>query len=150
MLTNDIVSFEQLGPGLLWNSGSSCSKLTMSFFNILLKLWSLNTVYTLIFLLTTGSYLHFFSKNTCEFGIVLTRTVNILTMNEFIKLMMHWATGPWSFMEFWKIESDLTSSFIKWERYMNCFTLRLPSMCLKRYHMCILYFIRRSIISVSF
>ena len=30
----------------------------------------------------------FFSKNTCELDIVLTRTVNILTTNEFVKLMM--------------------------------------------------------------
>ena len=30
--------------------------------------------------------LTFFSKNTCELDIVLTRTVNILTTNELIKL----------------------------------------------------------------
>ena len=34
------------------------------------------------------SYSHFFSKNTCEFGIVLTRTVNDLTTNELVKLTM--------------------------------------------------------------
>ena len=28
------------------------------------------------------SYSHFFSKNTCELDILLTRTVNILTTNE--------------------------------------------------------------------
>ena len=33
-------------------------------------------------------YSHFFSKNTCELDIVLTRTVNILTTNELIKLTM--------------------------------------------------------------
>ena len=32
-------------------------------------------------------YSHFFSKNTCELDIVLTRTVNILTTNELVKLM---------------------------------------------------------------
>ena len=33
------------------------------------------------------SYSHFFfSKNTCELDIVLTRTVNILTSNKFVKL----------------------------------------------------------------
>ena len=37
----------------------------------------------------------FFSKNTCELDIVLTGTVNILTTNELIKLMMLWTTGPW-------------------------------------------------------
>ena len=34
------------------------------------------------------SYLHFFSKNTCELDIVLTRTVNILATNELVKLTM--------------------------------------------------------------
>ena len=41
------------------------------------------------------SYSHCFSKNTCEFDIVLTRTVNILTTNEFVKLKMLWTTRPW-------------------------------------------------------
>ena len=40
------------------------------------------------------SYSHFFSKNTCEIDIVLTRTVNILTTNELVKLMMLWTSGP--------------------------------------------------------
>ena len=44
--------------------------------------------YTLIFLLKKmcKSYSHFFSKNTCELDIVLTRTANILTTNELFKL----------------------------------------------------------------
>ena len=37
----------------------------------------------------------FCSKNTCELDIVLTRTVNILTTNELVKLKMLWTTGPW-------------------------------------------------------
>ena len=36
----------------------------------------------------------FFSKNTCELDIVLTRTVNILTTNELVKLMTLQTTGP--------------------------------------------------------
>ena len=32
------------------------------------------------------SYSHFFSKTDCELDIVLTRTVNILTTNEHVKL----------------------------------------------------------------
>ena len=40
------------------------------------------------------SYSHFFSKNTCELDIVLTRTVNILTTNELVKLTILWTTGP--------------------------------------------------------
>ena len=39
--------------------------------------------------------LTFFSKNTCELDIVLTRAVNILTTNELIKLTTLWTTGPW-------------------------------------------------------
>ena len=41
-------------------------------------------------------YSHFFSKNTAELDIVLTRTVNILTTNELVTITMLWATGPWS------------------------------------------------------
>ena len=41
-----------------------------------------------------SSYSHFFNKNTCELDIVCTRTVNILTTNELIKLKMLWTTGP--------------------------------------------------------
>ena len=38
---------------------------------------------------------HIFSaKNNCELNIVLTRTVNILTINKLVKLMMLWTTGP--------------------------------------------------------
>ena len=36
----------------------------------------------------------FFSKNTCEFGIVLPRSVHILTTNELVKLTTLWTTGP--------------------------------------------------------
>ena len=38
----------------------------------------------------------FFNKNTCEFDTVFTKAVNILTTNMLVKLMMLWATGPWS------------------------------------------------------
>ena len=36
----------------------------------------------------------FFSKNICELDIVLTRTVNILTIYELVKLTMLWTTRP--------------------------------------------------------
>ena len=39
--------------------------------------------------------LTFFNKNTCEFGIVLTRPFNILTINELVKLTTLWTTRPW-------------------------------------------------------
>ena len=70
--------------------------------NVSLKLWSLNMAYTLIFLLKKiwvafafAKATHiFFSKNTCKFGIVLTRTVNILTTTKLVKLTSLWTTGP--------------------------------------------------------
>ena len=69
---------------------------------ISLKLCSLNIAYTLIFWLKNVSsfYSHFFfqQKRTCELDIVLTRTVNILTTNELVKLTMLWTTGTWSFV----------------------------------------------------
>ena len=83
------------------HSGPSCSKLTMLLVNVSLKLWSLNMAYTLICLLKNvssfcicKSYSHFFSKNTCELDIVLTRTVNIFTTNELVKLTMLQQVGP--------------------------------------------------------
>ena len=39
------------------------------------------------------SYSHFFSKNTCELDILLTKTVNILTTYELVKLTMLCTTG---------------------------------------------------------
>ena len=64
----------------------------MSLVNVSLKLSSLNMAYMLIFLLKKCVFakaIHmFFSKNTCELDIVLTRTVNILTTNKLIKLTM--------------------------------------------------------------
>ena len=55
-----------------------------------LKLCSLNMAYMVIFFAEKmcKSYSHFFSKNTCELDIVLTRTDNILTINELVKLMI--------------------------------------------------------------
>ena len=83
-------------------TGPSCSKLTMSLVNVSLNLWSSNMAYALIFLLKNmrvafafAKATHiFFSKNTCEFDIVLTGTVNVLTTNELVKLTMLWTTQP--------------------------------------------------------
>ena len=58
--------------------------------------------FTLVFLLKKmwvafASYSHFFfSKNNCELDTVLTKTDNILTTNELVKLTTFWTTGPWS------------------------------------------------------
>ena len=73
-------------------SGPSCSKLTM-LVNIWLKVWSLNIPYTLIF----AKLLTFFRKNIFELDIVLTETVNILSTNELVKLMMLWKIGALAF-----------------------------------------------------
>ena len=67
-LTNDQCETKIPGP--------SCSKLTMLLVNI---------VNITIFAKAT----HIFSsKNTCELDNVLTRTVNIMTTNKLVKLMM--------------------------------------------------------------
>ena len=70
-------------------SGHSCSKLAMSLVNMKVLVIKYG-IY--------AKYSHFFSKNTCESDIVLTRTVNILTINEFVKLMMLRTTGPCTLM----------------------------------------------------
>ena len=85
-----------------WMSGPSCSKLTTSLVNVSLKFWSLNMVYMLIILLKKNvssfciwkSYSHFPAKISCELDIVLTRTGNILTTNEHVKVTMLRTTGP--------------------------------------------------------
>ena len=59
-----------------------------------------------------STFSHFFSKNTCELDIVLTRTVNILTTNELVKLMMLWTTGPR-----WQESACMTGSFLNLKNY---------------------------------
>ena len=93
----------------IW-SGYSGSKLTMSLVNVLFKIWSLFIVLTLIFLPKNVKCkaTPIFSKNICELDILLTRTVNILTTNEHVKLMMFWTSGPWAFavrLQEWMDES---------------------------------------------
>ena len=81
---------------MAFTSGSICSKLTMSL--VSLKFWSLDMAYTLIFLLKNASTFcicsHFFNKKYLWIRYLLTRTVNILTTNELVKLTMLWTTGP--------------------------------------------------------
>ena len=66
--------------------------------NISLKLWSLNTAFTLILQFAKATHI-FFSKYTCALDVVLTRTVNILTANELVELhvTMLCTTRHWSF-----------------------------------------------------
>ena len=88
--------------------------------NVSLKLWSINIAYIYTYIFTEKmwvafgafwwknvssfwrfckSYSHFFNKNTFELDILLTRTVNILTTNKLLKLMMLWTTGPCNLAE---------------------------------------------------
>ena len=75
----------------------SCSKLTMLLVILIIKYG----IYANIFcwknvssFCICKSYSHFFSKNTCALDIVLTRTFNISTTKELVKLTMLWTTGP--------------------------------------------------------
>ena len=51
----------------------------------------------------------FFSKNTGELDIVLTKTVNILTTDEFFKPTLFWKTGLFS-----KTTTFLLILFVDW------------------------------------
>ena len=74
------------------------------------------------------SYSHFFSaKNICELDIVLTRTVNILTTNELVKLTLLWTTGPW--MILWTCAGWSEALFALRCQY-EYFILQLPSCIL--------------------
>ena len=71
------------------------------------------------------SYSHFLSKNTCWLDSVLTRTVNILTTNELVKLTALWTTGPRCFSKYlveWQTVLTLIKSNLIW----------IPAVCL--YH----------------
>ena len=80
----------------------------MSLVNVSLKFWSLNIIkygiYANIFAekmweaFAFAKATHIFQQKNCELDIVLTRTVNILTTNELVKLTMLWTTGPYFFV----------------------------------------------------
>ena len=53
--------------------------------------------------MTCKRYSHFSSKSTYDLDIVLTRTVNIITTNELVKLKNFWTTGPWCFCQ-WGVD----------------------------------------------
>ena len=79
---------------LYYFSGPSCSKLTVSLVKVSLKTLIVKYgIYANIVDEKNVSSLHlqklltfFSSKNTCELDSVLTRTANILTTNELVKL----------------------------------------------------------------
>ena len=74
----------------------------------------------------------FFSKNTCDLDIVVTRTANILTTNELVKLTMLWTTGPRKLQTLsfllkngylainWELYPNSTYPFIFWKFYTVC------------------------------
>ena len=92
-----LFKFQDKFSNELWCPGPGCSKLTMSLVNVSLKLIVKYSIYANIFaeknvssFCICKSYSHFFfSKSSCESDILLTRTVNILTTNELVKLTMH-------------------------------------------------------------
>ena len=60
------------------------------------QMWTTGVTTIALFVLRTGELktTHiFFSKNTYELDILITRTVNILTTNELVKLMKLWTNG---------------------------------------------------------
>ena len=58
-----------------------------------------------------------FSKNTCELDIVLTRTVNILTTNDLVKLMMLWTTGPRAGSQWIYFPSAISKDRLFWQHF---------------------------------
>ena len=88
------------------------------FVNVPLKLWLLNMAYTIIFFAEKCEY-----KNTSEFDIVLTRTVNILTTDELVKITMLWTPGP-RILGDWLHLIDFSADFTKILQLRHL--LRLP------------------------
>ena len=66
------------------------------------------------------SYSHFLSKTTCELDIVLTRTVDILTTNDTIKLTMFWTTGPWYNIVQW----TCSNFYVKYWKELRCWNTK--------------------------
>ena len=77
-------------------SEPSCSKLTMSLVNDLLKFISSDTQICWNFLLKNVSSFSIFSaKNIRILYIEFAKTVKEMTLYELVKLPMLWTTGPW-------------------------------------------------------
>ena len=86
------------------------------------------------------NYSHFYSKNTCELDIVLTRTVNILSTNKLIKLTMLWTTGPWT--PYHTYQHHLDTSLFHFFFFQKDIVLIASDMVLfptKKYHTYITY-----------
>ena len=116
-------------------SGPSCSELTMSLVNDLLKFTSSDTQICWYFLLKKcewllqcksycKSYSHFFSakathifsaKNIRILYTESAKTVNEITLNELVKLTRLWTTGPsnfWPYLELWYPDQTVDAEWI--------------------------------------
>ena len=116
-------------------SGPSCSKITMSLVNISLKLSPLNMAYMVIFFAekkNVSSFCIFVSKNTCELDIALTRTVNILTTNELVKLTTLWTTGSWCCLNNWALVLFVSLWRVVAELFFHAFPCSLCDWYVKR------------------
>ena len=94
-LGESLKQYNLQGACAIHQSGPSCSKVTMSLVNVSLKLCLLIMAYTLYFCWKNVNST-FFQQKHFLIRYVCTRTVNILTTNEPVKLMMIWTTGPCS------------------------------------------------------
>ena len=86
-------------------SGPSCSKLTTSLVNDLLKFTSMIQKYAEIFCwknvssFCSAKATHIFSaKNIRIMYIESAKTVNEMTLNDVVKLTTLWTTGPWEIL----------------------------------------------------
>ena len=90
---------------IFYNSGPSCSKLTMSLVNDSLKFpssdtqicWNFSWKNVSSFCTAKATHIFFQQKNIRILYIESANTVNEMTLNELVKLTTLWTTGPWTF-----------------------------------------------------
>ena len=99
--------------------GPSCSKLTMSLVNDLLKFTLNDTQICWNFLLKKckqllqcKSYSHFFSKYIIILYIESAKTVNEMTLNKLVKLTMLWTTWPRCIKSPWGVQTFRVNTVI--------------------------------------
>ena len=98
---------------LIWRSGPSCSKLTTSLVNDLLKFTSSDTQICWNFLLKKATHV-FSAKNIRILYIESAKTVNEMTLNKLVKLKRLWTTGPWFGIANGQISSNFYRVICPW------------------------------------
>ena len=83
------------------------------------------------------SYSHFFSKNTYELDIVLTRTVNVLTTNKLVKLKILGPDGRVVSTPDFRSQGPSLKSHWRWKSVHDCMALHCTelSIIIIRYHL---------------